>query len=970
VIPLLVVAGLLLAVVVHDALRRPTFRRLAVRNILRRRNESLLVVAGSLLGTAIITASFVVGDTVEASERDVARTKLGEVDVIVSDPARPERLLELVGALDPGTLPGVDGAVAVVQTPATAATVGDDRVAEPYAGLVELDFDAGRAFGSDPGATGLEGAGATPAGDEVVIGADLRDSLDVEVGDEIEVFAYGQSRRLVVRDVVPRVGLAGFGSSAERSLAPVAFVPPGTIDGLLAAAGEAASAATRPNAMYLLSAEGGVFAAEHDRTLEDTVSARLEGVEGADVRGTKREVLANARAEGESIGQLFTGMGGFSVIAGILLLVNIFVMLAEERKTELGVLRALGLKRAHLVRTFGFEGALYAVVAAVLGAGLGVAVGRLISLIANRLINSGPFPGTLETRFTVDPASVATGMLIGLLISMLTVWGTSLRIGRLNVIRAIRDLPEPPRQGHSLRVLLLGAGGVLLGGLLLQAGVSGRAAVPTLVGPPIALYSAIPLVGRLLPRRVAVTVPCLLALAWGVLAFTLVPESFAGAEIPVFVIEGVILVGSAVAVLTTNTDAIGRATERVGSLGGGLATRLGLAYPLARRFRTGLLLGMFALVIFTLTFLATLSNIFQSEGPRLATAQRGGFDLVVDSSRSNPVPTAELAAAPEVAAVAPLRTAGVQFRTWYIDEDRWWSLTGFDRTLLDGGPPDLVRRFEHYATDEEAWEAVLGFDPAALPGAPRPAVIADFFLQEGNGPPGPGLRVGDTFEMVDPVSGTRETLLVAGIREGDFAMNGVLLPASHVQAFAADSSISRHYVRVAPAAEVDEAASRLNGRFLTHGADARSFDRLTAGFLAQQTGFFRLIEGFLGLGLVIGIAGLGVVMVRAVRERRRQIGMLRAMGFAASTVRRAFVAEAAFIALQGIVVGIGLALLTSYSVLTNSGAFGDQALPFKVPWTALLVVFAVPLGASLLAAAGPAQAASRIRPAVALRVAD
>lgn len=973
-IPLLVLAALLLAVVVHDAVRRPSFRRLAVRNVLRRPNEALLVVAGSLLGTAIITASFVVGDTVESSERDVARTKLGEVDLIIHDPARPDRLLEIAGAVAADSLDGVDGAVTVLQTGATAATVGDDRVAEPYAGIVELDFDAARAFGSDEAATGLADAGATPSGDEVVIGEDLRDSLDVEVGDEIDLFAYGQSRRFVVRQVVPRVGLAGFGSSAERSLAPVALVPHGTIAGLAAGAGEAAASAARPNAMLLLSGEGGVFAAEHDRALEAAVEERVAGLEGVDVQPVKREVLEQARAEGDGIGQLFTGIGGFSVIAGILLLVNIFVMLAEERKSELGVLRALGLERAHLVRTFGFEGALYSIVAAVAGGLLGVLVGRLISVIANNLINSGPFPGTLEIRFAVDPRTVVTGMLIGLLISMVTVWGTSLRIGRLNVIRAIRDLPEPPRQGHSVRAMLLGAAGVVLGGLLFQAGVSGRTAIPTLAGPAVALTSAIPLVNRLLPRRVAVTVPCLLALAWGVLAFTLVPEPFAGAEIPVFVLEGVILVGSGVAVLTVNTDVVGRTTERLGSLGGGLATRLGLAYPLARRFRTGLLLGMFALVIFTLTFLATLSSIFESEGPRLAAAQRGGFDLVLDSARSNPVPASELAAEPDVAAVAPLRTTGVKFKTHYVAEDTWWSLTGFDRSLLEGGAPRLLSRSPLYDSDEAAWEAVLAYEETPAdqrpPEAMRPVVIADFFLQEGNGPPGQGLRPDDAFEMVDPVTGTRELLLVAAIREGDFSLNGVMAPDSHVRAFAADSSVSRHFVKVADGADPEVVSDRLNGRFLTQGADARSFERLTASFLSQQAGFFKLIQGYLGLGLVIGIAGLGVVMVRAVRERRRQIGMLRAMGFASSTVRRAFVIEAAFIALQGIAIGIGLGLLTSFSVLTNSQAFGDQGLPFEIPWGALLIVFTVPLGASLLAAAGPAQAASRIRPAVALRIAD
>ena len=85
-----------------------------------------------------------------------------------------------------------------------------------------------------------------------------------------------------------------------------------------------------------------------------------------------------------------------------------------------------------------------------------------------------------------------------------------------------------------------------------------------------------------------------------------------------------------------------------------------------------------------------------------------------------------------------------------------------------------------------------------------------------------------------------------------------------------------------------------------------------------------LLEGFLSLGLLIGIAGLGVVMVRAVRERRREIGMLRAIGFAARIVRRAFMIEASFIAVQGIAIGGVLGLVTGFSVLTSSSTFGPR----------------------------------------------
>ncbi|MEA2922856.1 MAG: hypothetical protein QOF07_2828, partial [Bradyrhizobium sp.] len=48
-------------------IRKPILRRLAVRNATRRPRETTLVVLGAMLGTAIITGSLIVGDTLKSS---------------------------------------------------------------------------------------------------------------------------------------------------------------------------------------------------------------------------------------------------------------------------------------------------------------------------------------------------------------------------------------------------------------------------------------------------------------------------------------------------------------------------------------------------------------------------------------------------------------------------------------------------------------------------------------------------------------------------------------------------------------------------------------------------------------------------------------------------------------------------------------------------------------------------------------
>ena len=83
-----ILVGVCLALIAWQAIRKPMLRRLAVRDVVRRRGETSLVIAGSLLGTALITGSLIVGDTLDSSIRGAVSNQLGPVDEVltVSDP--------------------------------------------------------------------------------------------------------------------------------------------------------------------------------------------------------------------------------------------------------------------------------------------------------------------------------------------------------------------------------------------------------------------------------------------------------------------------------------------------------------------------------------------------------------------------------------------------------------------------------------------------------------------------------------------------------------------------------------------------------------------------------------------------------------------------------------------------------------------------------------------------------------------
>jgi len=943
--------------------RKPVLRRLAVRNARRRPRETVLVLLGSLLGTAIITGSFIVGDTLEASIRRSAYTQLGPVDEVVRSqgPEAAAGVERAVRALPAGTL---DGVLPILSVEAAVSIPGPDPKAEPRATLHEVDFVEARRFGGDPAATGV--AGATPAPGEAAIGADLARTLAVGRGDRVVVDAYGARSELTVVAELPRLGIAGLAMAGtgggQSSESPNLFLAPGTIDRLRSQAPQGAAAASPPVNAVLVSNPGNVI---DGAARTDEVRATLEGAltgAAATVDPAKQHLLESAETNGDQFTELFSSIGFFSVLAGILLLVNIFVMLAQERKTELGMMRAIGLRRIGLVGSFATEGWLYALGASAIGTIAGLGVGRLVVLVAAGIFATGDF--TLELRYQADMASIQQGFTTGFFISLITVVVTSLWVSRLNVIRAIRDLPEPESRRQRLVTSLVGAFVALLGIGLTLSGITGEEPFSVLGGPAVAGLGAVLLLRRWLPRRALVSLISVGVLGWAVVVFEVFPETFENTDIPVFVEQGIILTAAAVALVTQNQAAIGTFVRRVGGGSSNMSLRLGLAYPLARRFRTGMILTMYALVVFTLTFITVLSHLFEGQIEQFTQKASGGFDVRLASNPANPVPAEEVRNIEGVDVVAEQAVVPGEWQGPGAEGEGYegWPVAGFDRSFVSGGGPALSELDPAYPDEQAAYQAVLA-DPSLV-------IVGEFFLQEGGGgPPEAPLRPGTRLTVRDALSGRRKELTVAAVSEGGFTNEPALVARRTVdEVFGPLANTNTLLVSVKPGTDAQALAERLNGRFLANGADADSFRKTVGENLAQQTQFFRLMQGYLALGLVVGIAGLGVVMVRAVRERRRQIGVLRSLGFESGAVRKAFVAESAFVALEGVVIGCALANLTAWR-LVGSDVFGED-MSFDVPWVQLgLLVFGTFL-ASLLATAAPAQQASKIKPAVALRLAD
>lgn len=930
---------------------KPVMRRLAVRNAVRRPRESMLVIAGSLLGTAIMTGSFVVGDAFASSIRAFAYDQLGPTDEVVATIGL-DGGKELADRFDGFEHPQVDGLLTVTRVMASSATVSEPRQAAPKTQILEVDFDEAAAFGGDEGATGI--SGATPAPGRAAVGADLADELGVGEGDEIEVFAYGAARRLTVDRVLPKTGVAGLWLGRETN-SPNVFVAPGTIEELLAASPPGRTPGEPPVGLVLVSNEGGVVdgAAVSDG-VERALLDRVEGLP-VNVAKIKADLLELADENGRALTELYAVLGMFAVLAGILLLVNIFVMLAEERKSELGMMRALGLRRSSLVGAFSVEGWCYAVISSVIGTFAGLGLGRVVMVFAQRVFNSGDEEFRFALRMSFEWSSIQAGFTIGFAIAVLTVVLTSVRISRFNIIQAIRDITDTVRRRPGRRATVLGATALVIGVLLTVMGFAGGNIMGILTGPPLAFIGLAPFLARRYARVAVSTTLASLSLAWGIAAVPIAVALDAEMQVVMFFLQGAVMVGAAIVLVSQHQDALGRLASRVARRS--LDVRLGLAYPLARRFRTAMTLSMFALVMFVLIYVTVLSHMFQGQLDRFTSDVSGGFDVVVESSPTSPIPLDELAGQEGVRAVAPLVTMQSDITVPGDAEPTSWPMSGFDESLIEHGPPILDDRGT-YPTDEAAYRAVLA-DPGL-------AIVDDFFLAEGAGPPATRLKIGDEFTISDPLSGEQRTVTVAAIAPNDWIFNGGWVGVDTLRdVFGERAVASRAYVAVDEPAVF---ASSIADRYLENGGESETIRSIVSGFLSQQQQFFALMRGYLALGLIVGIAGIGVIMVRAVRERRRQVGVLRAIGFEAPAVRRAFVVESAFVALEGVLIGTVLAFVATLS-MTLTPTFGE-GLDWSVPVVAVAVLVAGTLGFALLATLSPARAAARIRPAVALRITD
>ena len=137
-------------------------------------------------------------------------------------------------------------------------------------------------------------------------------------------------------------------------------------------------------------------------------------------------------------------------------------------------------------------------------------------------------------------------------------------------------------------------------------------------------------------------------------------------------------------------------------------------------------------------------------------------------------------------------------------------------------------------------------------------------------------------------------------------------------------------------------------------------DEFKGSLASQVNGLLGLLYGLLGLAIVIAILGIVNTLALSVVERRREIGMLRAVGMQRKQVRRTIYVESLLIAIFGAVLGLGLGL--GYGSLFTRTLHGQGLDRLSVPFGQAVTFLVVAAVVGVLAALWPGIRAAKTPP--------
>ncbi len=624
---------------------------------------------------------------------------------------------------------------------------------------------------------------------------------------------------------------------------------------------------------------------------------------GLTVAAVRREAL-EASEGATDFGEYFSYFSFFLVASALLLGALFFRLGIEQRLREVGALRAVGFTMAQIQRLFLFEGVALAVAGAALGAVSGLAYAALI-MLGLRTWWVGAV-GTSDLRVHASVIPLAIGAAAGVVLAAGVIWWT---------LRALRRA--------SPRALLAGD-----------------------VGAAFSVGEA-PSPRRRMLTAAGLAIAAGLAVGGGVI--DAIPDAAA------FFLGGALLLAASVTAISARlTSASPSAVAEPGLAG---VARLGLRYATWRRGRSVLAVALIGAAVFLIVSIEAFRKD-DSAGMRDRRSGTGGFALVAQTM----LPTFHDPSTPEGRDALNLQadqsgSAGAAYAIYRLrlrpgDDASCLNLyrpqrprvVGVPRTLADQNRFRFARSLA--ATEEERanpWRLLDRQEPSGAIPAIVDATSLQYVLHA---------SVGDEISFDD--DGARETTFKIVGTLADSVLQGELLvsEARFVEWFPDEEGYRFFLIDVdGDRQAADRVAAFLEARLSDVGFDAESAPERLAAYHRVENTYLSTFQALGGLGLLVGTIGLAAIAVRNVLERRRELALLRAIGYSSRDVRVMILAETGLLLLLGLVSGIACAVVAiAPTLLERGGAARGGSLA--------LLLIAV-LASGLLSSVAAARAAAK-----------
>jgi putative ABC transport system permease protein len=588
---------------------------------------------------------------------------------------------------------------------------------------------------------------------------------------------------------------------------------------------------------------------------------------------------------------LFIGFSLFIMVSAVLLVSLLFRLGIEQRASEIGLLKAVGIGDRKLAAILSAEG----LVVAAIGSALGVVAGVLYAWLMLAGLKTW-WLGAIGTPFLdlyVTPRSVAIGYASSVVVSLLTILWTLWRMRRASV-----------------RQLLAGQAQSVEGSTRRPARIGGRVAAGLVVAAIV--------VGLLAPR----------------LGGAAQAGAFVGCGALVLA-AGLTFVWSRLRA-GVGRDWIGGAAMPIARL----AARNGARNPARSTITVGLIAAASFLIVALSAFrLDPASESGSHEG------SSGGFSLVAQSDQpiyqdlNSAAGRSELGL-PTTAERLLDGSEIISMRVESGDDASCLNLYQPTQPRVLGITEALIRRggfawmASAAATPEEKanpWLLLERTLPADGDGTPvLPAVLdyntAEYSLHKGK--IGQRLTVKDEFDRdlrLEIVGLLQNSIFQGDLLIGERAFLAHFPRVSGYRFFLIDT-------RGQPTTDIAEA---LEGPLGDYGFDAEATrNRLAALFVVQNT-YLSTFQSLGGLGLLLGTFGLATVQLRSVFERRAELALLRATGFRRALVARLVMIENLLLLAGGLAVGVVAALVAVLPHWLFGGA--------TVPWLSLALTLGLVL---------------------------